>query len=103
MNGSCLDIDSVRFKNSIDRIRYIYYWLCGIHSLKSIRNNLFKSQPKLARHFKRKGVRFGWHHFEDIYLCDVKRVGFCQGRRTDIQKHAINLDKYTTINATYAK
>ena len=96
-------MDYFRYNNPIDPFRCIYFWSCGTHSMKSIRNNLFRSQPKLARDFTKKGIKFGWKHVEDIFLRDEERVKCDKGRRTDIVKHAIQLDKYTLMNAGYAK
>ena len=103
ISGSGVNMNCFWCKNPIDPSRFIYFWSCGTHSMKSIRNNLFRSQPKLTRDFTKKGITFGWKHMEDIFLRDEERVKWHKGRRTDIVKHAIQLDKYTLMNAGYAK
>ena len=71
--------------------------------MKSIHNNLFRSQLKLARDFKTKNIKFGWKHVEDIFLRDEEKVKLSKDRRRDIVRYAIALNKYTIMNATYAK
>ena len=46
---------------------------------------------------------FGWKDIETVYIRDMDRVANNVGQRTDIVKHAIFLDKYTMMNASYTK
>ena len=98
MNNKCL-----RTLNPVDPSRYIYIWSCSTHSLKALRNNLYRSQPNLSRSLKFNNSSFGWKEMGNIYLRDVNRLDCNIGARTDIVKHAIHLDKYTLMNANYAK
>ena len=63
---------NISFINPIDVSRRIYVWSCGTHSLKAVRNNLYRSQPNLARNLRNKKVYFGWKNVERIYLRDEK-------------------------------
>jgi len=54
----------------------------------SIQINLFRSQLKHTRDFKRKGIKFGWKHVQGKFLRDEKRVEMGKGRRADIEIHA---------------
>ena len=101
--GPWSDIGAVRFRNPVDSSRFVYIWSCSTHGLKAIRNNLFRSQPKLARSFVKSGISFGWKQVEDIYMRDQDRKKKCDLPITKLEKHAIVLDKYTTMNAKYAK
>ena len=96
-------INCVRFHNPIDPSRFIYFWSCGTHLLKSLRNNLYQRQPKLARDFKIRGVLFGCGNVEQVHIRDEERISKQKGRQTDIVKYAIKLDKYMLMNDTYAK
>ena len=86
---------NISFSNPIDISRRIHVWSCGTHSLKAVKNNLYRSQPN--------NVYFGWKDIERIYLREEKRLDSNVGRRTDLTKHCVCLEKYTLTNVTYAK
>ena len=46
---------------------------------------------------------FRWTDIEIVYIRDMDRVANNVGQRTNIVKHAVFLDKYTMMNASYAK
>ena len=72
--------------------RRIMYWYCSIHGLKALRNNLFKSQPNMARDLMLHGRKFDWKEVNNIYLRDKM---YSQDRDM--------LDGFTMMNVTYAK
>ena len=55
----------------------------------------------MARSFLNNGISFGWKDVEAIYLRDEDRLKNGQAKR-NLVKHAILLEKYTTMNAAYA-
>ena len=67
MKGPQTDVNSVRFVNPVDPIRQVYFWLCGTHSLKALRNNIFHSQPKYAHNITNDNVHFEWKDEDIIY------------------------------------
>ena len=79
IDGCWSDINCVRFANPIDPYRYIYYWSCGTLSLKFMRKNVCRSQPKLVRDFRIRGILFGWKQVEEIFVRDNERVKFQKG------------------------
>ena len=46
--------------NPVDCDQSIYIWLCATHSLKALRNNLFRSQHKMTHNLRNNGTIFGW-------------------------------------------
>ena len=103
MTGPWPGLDTISFVNPIDTTRKVYIWSCGTHSLKAIRNNLYRSQPKFARNLKNNKIFFGWKDVERIYVRDESRKNNKGKCRTDLTKNCVNLDQYTMMNATYAK
>ena len=79
------------------------YWYCSVHGLKALRNNLFRSQPNMARDLKLHGRQFGWKEVRDIYLRGQKYYHKTGIWRTNLKKEAISLDGFTLMNITYAK
>ena len=49
------------------------------------------------------GISFGWTKIEEIYVREDIRVENGKGRRTNIVKHDILIDKYTLMNIGYTK
>ena len=97
------DIDSVSMIHPLDNNRRIFIWSCGTHSLKAIRNNLFRSKQNGTRNLKMNDCHFGWKDVEAIYMRDENRALAGDFRRTDIVKQTICLDSFTMMNAAYAK
>ena len=62
--------DSVYSNISMKSNKRLMYWYCSVHGLKALRNNLFRSQPNMARDLKLHGRQFGWKEVRDIYLRD---------------------------------
>ena len=84
--------------NPVDKSRYIYFISCSTHGLKAVRNSLFRSQLKLSRSLQLTVIDFGWREMELIFMKYNDCVQKNKGRRTDLLRHAINLDKYTTMD-----
>ena len=103
LQGIWINEKCLRTLNPVDPCRYIYIWSCSTHSLKALRNTLYRSQPNQSRSLKYDDCSFGWKDMESIYLRDLGRMSNNVGPRTNIVKHAIYLDKYTMMNAGYAK
>ena len=93
----------VSFINPCETSRKVFIWSCGTHSLKAMRNNLYRSQPNMARNLRKSDVYFGWKDMETILLRDEARTTNKQKVRTDLNTNNVNLDQYTLMNATYAK
>ena len=103
LQGIWINEKCLRTLNPVDPCRYIYIWSCSTHSLKALRNTLYRSQPNQSRSLKYDDCSFGWKDMESIYLRDLGRVSNNVGPRTNIVKHTIYLDKHTMMNAGYAK
>ena len=103
IDGCWPDINCGCFVNPIDPFLYIYYLSYSIYSLTFMRNNIYRSQPKLVRNFIIRGIPFGWKQVEEILIRDNERVKLQKGNRSDIVRHTVLLDKYTLMNATYVK
>ena len=94
---------SVSMIHPLDKSRRIFVWSCGTHSLKAMRNNLFRSKDDGTRHLKLHKTLFGWKDVESIYLRDEERAKRNELKRTTITKQTVSLDNFTMMNATYAK
>ena len=78
----CQIIDLLCFKmkrisgliNPYETSRRVFFWSCGTHSLKAMRNNLYRSQPNMARNLRKSDVHFGWKDIETILLRDEART-----------------------------
>ena len=68
-----------------------------------MRNNIYSGQPKLLRDFRMHSLSFGWKQMEEIFVKYNERVKLEKGKRSDIVRYAVLLDKYTLMNATYVK
>ena len=101
MNGSWPEIGCVHFKNPYDVSRYIFFWSCATHSMKSTRNNLFYNQPTLARNFFKNGVHFWVENVKEIWMRDKVRVKSHKERKTNTLKHAATLENCTLMNSTH--
>ena len=57
----------------------------------------------MARNLKYSETHFGWKGIDKNLTRDKDRVAINMSRRTNLNHHCINLDKYIIMNATYAK
>ena len=57
----------------------------------------------MSRSLKYDDAIFGWKEIEKIYTRYSEQLKMQSERRTDIVKYVIYLDKYTKMNASYAK
>ena len=53
--------------------------------------------------FLRKGVPFGWYNIKRLYKREVDRMKKGLPKKTTLTSQCIELDKFTTMNASYAK
>ena len=95
--------DTVRILHPFDKKRWIYIWSCGTHSLKALRNNIFRSQLNKTRNLKLSDVAFGWN--EILIIADREDKRYKEGKlqQSDVRAVTVRLDSFTTMNATYAK
>ena len=94
---------SISMIHPLDDTRRIFVWSCGTHSLKAIRNNLFRSKHDGTRHLKLNKTHFGWKDVESIYHRDEDRVKMKELQRTTVTKETVSLDNFTMMNAAFAK
>ena len=98
-----IDEKSVSMIHPFDTNRRIYFWSCGTHSLKAVRNNLFRSKLNGTKNLELNNSHFGWSDVETIYSRDEDRFKAGNYKRTDIVNQTVYLDSFTMMNATYAK
>lgn len=98
-----LDKGMTSFVNPYNNNRSMFMWFCSTHSVKSIRNNLYKLQHQLAQSFLIDDISFGWKQIRDCYDRKKFRMDNTLSERTWITEHVVMLDKYATMNAAYAK
>ena len=89
--------------NHVDVTRKIFVWSCGTHSLKAVRTNIYRSQPKFLRNLKVDSIHFGWKDMDRIFIRGEARINSDSRVRTNVNKNSVNIDQYTMINAEYAK
>ena len=102
-DSEVIDEKTVSMIHPFDTNRRIYFWSCGTHSQKAIRNNLFRSKINGTKNLKLNNSHFGWSDVETIYSRDEDRFKKGNYKRTDIVNQTVYLDSFTMMNATYAK
>ena len=83
---------SIKMIHPLDDTRRIFVQSRGTHSLKAVRNNLFRSKHDGTRHLKLNKTHYGWKDFESIYHRDEDRVKIKELRRTTATKEIFSLN-----------
>ena len=66
MLGPWPNRETISFVNPVDVAHNIFVWSCGTHSLKAIRNNVYRIQPKFPHNLKVNGIFFGWKEVKEF-------------------------------------
>lgn len=100
-----LPIESVTFQNPFDPSRLIALFHCATHGLKNQRNGLWQSKTNGAkRYLDVDGLFITSELWAEAWLRDEERAsGNNQLRMTDLRQGAIELDKWSCMNARFSK
>jgi len=93
-----LDAKCVASLNPVDPMRMIAQYGCSSHNIKSSRNALYKSKVGGTRHFRIRGIHFGWEVVEDAYKRDRQR----ENKDTTLRADAVDPDKWNIMSVSLA-